>query len=360
MRHILLTYKQLYFLNTGYWYFLLACAVMISSCKKNLYQNQKNENKLVVLAEITAGDSAFIPVAKSLIAGSGNPIAFEKINNASVTIAGQNETERQLRFNNASDFNSNPASIYSHPAIFTYNTGYTLKIDHPELGSVTATTHIPAPFIVKNVRSEEGDLRGKEVLNFSFDIDDAANEDNYYVFEAVKQLVHLSRYFIWQGVRYDYDTQAGKDLYEILEDEDDADISLRKDTVATNTYIRLNVFTGDAKTDNINMGSLDSSFRRIFIRDSLFNGASYSTTFSIAMDHFEAVNPQEKGIIAVRIKSVAKAFYHYMLQYEKYKTDFGTMPAGGLTSPTGNIQNGLGIFGGSCKKEWKFFYDELE
>lgn len=356
MKHIFLKYIHLDFTKICYACFLIASILMISSCKKNLY-NQQKENKLVVLAEITADDSAYIPVAKSLIAGNGNPISFEKVNNASVTIVSQNGTANQLKFNNSSDFNGNPATIYSHAGIFQNNTDYTLKINHPTLGEVTAATHIPGPFFVDNVDSDEDDLHGKEVLVFSFEINDAANEKNYYIFEAVKQLVRLFSHFYWQGVRYDYDTPAGRDLYEQL--QNGPGITLLRDTIPTNKYIRLNAYTTDVKTDNKNLGSLDSAFRRIFITDSLFNGQSYSTEFSIVRDHFVASSQQEKGIILVRIKSVNKAFYDYMLKYEKYKTDFGTIPVGQLSSPSGNIQNGFGIFGGSSKKEWKFYYDEL-
>ena len=121
MKHIFLKYNHLDFTKICYACFLIAGISMISSCKKNLY-NQQKENKLVVLAEITADDSAYIPVAQSLIAGNGNPISFEKVNNASVTIVSQNGTANQLKFNNSSDFNGNPATIYSHAGIFQNNT----------------------------------------------------------------------------------------------------------------------------------------------------------------------------------------------------------------------------------------------
>ena len=48
--------------------------------------------------------------------------------------------------------------------------------------------------------------------------------------------------------------------------------------------------------------------------------------FLFLMD-FKARNPENKGIIKVQIKSEHKNLYYYLLQYEKYKTDFGKMPA---------------------------------
>lgn len=360
MKHACCKYRLIYFLNNIPVLFLFACILILSACEKKAELNLPNENKLVVLAEITAGDSAFIPVSTSRIAGSGDAISFEKVNDASVTISSQGGTEKQLRLNLSSDFTDNPASVFSDPGIFTANTSYTIKVNHPVMEAVTSTAYIPAPFTVYNISTEESVVQGKEVFNFNFNINDAAGETNYYMFEAVKQLAKVVHYFYWQGVRYDYDTQSGKDLHETLEDEEDVEIPVIKDTLATNKYIRLNIFTNDNNTDNKNIGSLDSSFRRIFIRDSLFNGQSYFTSISVIMDQFEAVYPQDKGIVLIRIKSVGKDFYNYMLQYEKYKTDFGKMPVGQLTSPFGNIQNGLGIFGGSFKREWKYYFDDLE
>jgi len=46
---------------------------------------------------------------------------------------------------------------------------------------------------------------GSPVLNCQFTLLDSPGVEHYYIFEAVKQLVRLSHYFIWKGIRYDYD-----------------------------------------------------------------------------------------------------------------------------------------------------------
>ncbi len=329
------------------------------SCKKDPANIVPSENKLVILAEITAEETAYIPVTATRDAGSGDEISFSKINDASVSIAQPGEMEKQLLLNQSADFAGLPASIYSAPFQFKPNSDYSLRVTHALLGTDTATTHIPSAFNVTNVTTEESSLHGKDVLNFNFEIEDNANEKNYFVFEAVKQIVHVSHYFFWQGKKYDYDTQEGKDLFETLEDEDE-NVVLLKDTIPTKHYLRLRTYTNDNHTENKAIGNIDSSFRRVFITDSTFNGQLYSTSISVIMDQFESINPQDKGIVMIRIKSVDKVFFNYLLQYEKYKTDFGKMPIGELAIPTGNIQNGLGIFGGSYKREWKFYYDDLE
>jgi len=334
--------------------------LLINACTRQPLFDLPEKNKLVILAEIFANDSITIPIASTMIAGNNLPVHFDKINDAIVTLTDQIGNQEQLQLKTASGMNDPGAAFYCHPEVLQANADYTIEVTHPVLGTAIASTHIPSSFSVTNVRTEEGSWRGKEVLDFSFRITDNANEDNYYIFEAIKQGARLSRFFYWQGIRYDYDSQSGKDLYEMIEDEQDIELPIIRDTLYSDGFTRLTVYTQDHHTDNNKIGSLDSSFNRIFITDSTFNGGFYTGIFSINTDQFLATTPEKEGIVLVRIKSVDRIFYHYMLQYEKYKTDFGKMPAGLLPSPSGNIQNGLGVFGGSFKHEWRFFYDDLE
>ena len=342
---------------------LSACLVLcllqfLPSCKKSFYNNRKLSDKLVVFGEITAGDSVKISIGKSLIVGNGTPITFEKINNASVFLSPDNGASRQLLINNSTFFTGNPTSIYSHSKSVDFKASYSLEVKHPLLGIVTSRTMIPGPFNVDNVNTEEDDVNGEDAFIFSFSLNDPGSEKNYYVFEAVKELLKVSKYFLWQGVRYDYNTQEGEELYERVKDE--PDVALVTDTITTNKYIRLNLFTQDQKTDNDEFGSLDSSFRRIFIMDSTFNGQPYYGQFAVSMKYFQANTPEETGRVLIQVKSVTKELYDYLSHYEKYKSEFGNIPTGQLTSPPGNIVNGLGVFGGVSKKEWKFYFDDLE
>ena len=330
---------------------------LLVSCSKNAGGIQNEKNKIVVLAEITAGDSAIIPASKSIAVGNNNAISFEKITSASVIITDTVGNARILPWNNASDFSSNPATIFTNPVLFKPNQTYRLQVSQPGLGTVNATTHIPQSFSVQNVDVSDGSRNGKDVLQFNFTIEDNGNEKNYYIFEALKQLVYLRNYFFWQGVQYDYNTPEGQSVYQQASSQQNIDIL--KDTVLTNKYLRLDLFTGDANTDNGNYGSLDSSFHRIFLTDSLFNGNSYTTSFAVDKTYFEASVPEQKGRVLVRIKSVSKELFDYLFDYERYRTEFGILPPANLSSPEGNINGGFGVFGGSYKNEWVYYYDEL-
>ena len=337
---------------------LMAFMLVLCSCNKDSYNNRQQPNKFVVLSEITAGDTANVPIGVTIPAGSGNLIVFEKLNSVTATITGQGGPAESLTLNESPDFLSNPMAVYSGTIPFQYNTAYTLTASDPNLGTVTATTTIPNDFSVNRTETETDDLNGKKVLRFAFVINDAGDEKNDYIFEAVKQLVSISRTFYWQGVLYDYNQQSGYDLYQQV--KNNPGVNLLLDTVLTHQFIRLNLYTKDNRSANASIGSLDSPYRRIFITDSLFNGQSYETEIWIDTAHFTAATPQETGIVQVQVKSVRKELYDYLFQYEKYFQDFGNFSVNNLASPTGNLQNGFGVFGGSVKKQWTYYYDSLQ
>lgn len=334
--------------------------LLMVSCTHPPEMGLPANNKMVILAEITAGDSAYIPIARSIDVGNGSPIQFARVRDASVIITGADGATMNPRLNEDAVFNDVPGSVYSSPASFSANTDYSIQITHPEWGVAEATTHIPASFVANGMTIESGDLAGKEVVDFRFSIQDNADEENYYILEALKRPTILSHYFIWQGVRYDYDTKEGKQMHETIEDDEDVDIPILEDTTLSGELVRLHLFTKDKNTDNAAIGPADSSFNRIFISDQSFNGQSFATGFAILQSEITPVNPNEIGTVIIRVKSVHKDFYNYMLQYEKYRSNLAKLPAEQLFSPKGNIRNGLGIFGGSYKNEWKFYYEDLE
>lgn len=336
---------------------LLIICFFLTSCEKSL-QNLNGRDKIYVLSEITSGDSAFVPLGKSAKVGNGENIAFEKLAGATVFVSDAMNPSVQLHWNNSPAFLSNPASIYTDAIIFKANQDYSLQINYHGLPTVNAVTHIPSFFVVSEVLSEDQQLNGKDVLHFSFTINDNASEKNYYVFEAVKQLVKLEEYFYWQSIRYDYNTPDGQQAYQLA--SAGQNVTILKDTVLTNNYLRLNLYTGDASTDNESFtGSLDSAFHRIFLMDSLFNGGLHATAINVDKTYFESSLPDQKGIVRIRIKSVSKELYDYLASYEKYRSEFGVIPSSSLISPISNIQGGLGIFGGSYKNEFSFYYDQL-
>lgn len=328
------------------------------SCRKNLYPDQPTDNELVILAEITAGDSLKIPVSKSIQVGSGGIISFEEVSSASVLVSRSSDGRSwKLRLNTSPDFAGNPASVYTGPQKPHYNTTYNLQVQDPLSGTVTAKTTIPSPVLVSRLDTSGDSRYGAPALKCQFTLTDSPGVSHYYVFEAVKQLVRLSHYFYWKGVRYNYDKPDGKKLYEQVKNV--PGVKLSTDTLPSNIFKRLSIFTDDPNVDNAQESSLDSPFRRIFLPGTVVSGQSYTTSFSIDRKYFRADNDSSLGRVLVQVKSVSTELYNYLFWYEKYKSDIGSVPPGQLYSPPGNIQNGLGIFGGSAKREWVFYFDSL-
>jgi len=335
---------------------VLAC-ITGGSCKKGFSSDQFVDDKIVVLAEISAADSIKVPVGKTIKAGGGNVIRFEKVNDATVVLTEEKTNSVVLQPSFLPQFASNPTTVFTTRRRFKSNTHYTVLINHPTLGVVTATTLIPPYPRLTAVDTSSQLLQNKNLLAADITWQDTQDKPEYYIIEALKELLKIGHYFIYQGVRYDYDTDKGKTLYSQVSGT--PGVKLLTDTTSLNKFVRLGLYTQDQNTENVRIDNLDNAFRRIFLRDNNFGGQSYTTRVYIDPQFFKASSPSQKGRVRLQLKSASKELYDYFVLYEKYKTDFGSVPANQLSSPDGNIQNGIGIFGGSAKREKIYYFDDL-
>ncbi|MCS3801548.1 DUF4249 domain-containing protein [Niastella sp. OAS944] len=347
------TYKLL--TGNRYWPLFLLLALMVCSCKKNFSSDQFEDDKLVVLAEITAGDSVKIPIGKTIKVENGNLIRFEKVNDATVTLTETNTMSWVLQPNYSPQYANNPTSMFTNKKRFKANTSYMIEINHPTLGLVKASTHIPTLPKLLSVDTSSSLFNDKEVFATTISWKDSLNYDEFYIIEAVKELVKNNHFYFYQGKRYSYDTPEGKEFYGQIKNT--PGVKLLTDTVGLGKYVRLNLYTEDDLSENARIDKLTNPFRRIFFPDESFNGVIRTTR--VYIDKLFFVDPKQKGRIRLELKSVNKELYDYLMLYEKYKTDFGSVPTSQLVSPTGNIQNGLGIFGGSTKRERVYYFDSL-
>lgn len=334
------------------------CLFVIVSCKKSFSTNQFVEDKLVVLSEISAGDSIKIPIGKSIKVGNGNIIRFDKVNDARVLLKEGNLPGLMLNVNYSPQYASSPSSLYTSRRRLRSNTTYSIEVQHPILGTVTATTHIPSFPRATVVDTFYTELNGRPVLGMNLMLEGPFDESSLYVFEGLKELMQMRHYFIVNGVRHSYDNPQGKALYAQV--SPDGSLPISKDTVSQNKFLRLNLFTEDANTENANMDNLGNPFRRIFLAKLAPASVSYPIKIYMDPQFFVATDPTQRGRVRFQIKLVSKELFDYFLVYEKYKTDFGVVPSSQLISPTGNISsNGLGIFGGSAKREKIFYFDQF-
>lgn len=330
----------------------------VISCKKDFTSGQFIDDKLVVLAEITAVDSVKVPIGKTIKVGGGGIIRFEKVNDASVILTEANARSWILQPNWSPIYASNPTSVFTNRRRLKAGTAYSIEIKHLTLGTATATTFIPALPHVSILDTLAVEHQGKNTLAVDFKIQDDTATANYYIIEAVKETVKLLRYFYFRNVRYDYDTPQGKDVYD--QNHNTYHLTILRDTIPLGKFTRIYMYTNDANTDNADIDNLQNPFRRIFFDATNIKGQTYITRVFVDRQYFTTTDPTQRGRVRVQFKAVSKELYDYLLAYEKYKTEFGSLPAGQLNIPNGNIHNGLGVFGGSARRERIMYFDVLK
>lgn len=334
-----------------------------AACKKNPYPAGLVQNELVVLAEITEGTRLKIPVSKSIQVGNGGIISFDKVTTANVTLYPPRGAGITCKLNNSRFFAGDPASIYTSPHAPAYNTHYRLVVQDPVSGTVTAETTIPSRVRIFGYDTTSTVRNGLPVLAVRVSFNDPSDSVNQYVFEALKELLEVKHLFSYGGKTYNYDNPDGYALYEKVKDQ--PGVNLRRDTVSTDTFLRLKVYTNDNNTDNAKVSALDSPFERIFLPDHVFNGQAYTETFYVDKTYFTAAGAgggaggQRPGRVLLMVKSASPELYNYLFWYEQYKYSIESLPPDQLYSSPGNIKNGLGIFGGSSMRRWVYYFDGL-
>ncbi|MBO9562443.1 MAG: DUF4249 family protein [Niastella sp.] len=345
-------------INKSWWWISMILLIAGASCKKGFTSDQFEDDQLVILAEISALDSVKVPIGKTIKVGNGSLIRFEKVNDATVTLTEENSRTWLLQPSYAWQYAGNPTTIFTNRKRYKAGTRYSIEVKHPTMGVVTATTQIPQIPKWTIVDTSTETFQGKKVLAVDITFQDPAGKEDYYIIEAVKELLKPGRSFFYRGIRYDYNTPQGKTLYDQVKNT--PGVYLFNDTVSINKYLRLELHTQDAATENARLDNLDNPFRRLFLTDKTFDGQSYTIRFYVDKQFFIANEPMQKGRVHLQFKAASKELFDYLLEYEKYKADFGSIPANQLPSPRGNIsKGGQGIFGGSAKRERIYYFDQL-
>jgi len=327
------------------------------ACKKNFSSTDIVEDKTVILSEISSGDSVKIAVGRTFRIGNGGLVRFDKLNDAKVSIKEENGFSYILQPNFAPEYANNAATIYTARRRFRSNYKYSIEIKHATLGTATAKTFIPVLPSASFSDTATKNYAGKNVLSCKLVLNDVLAPDDLYMIEALKELLKVRHFFIYAGVRYDYDTPEGYSKYQTVKN---LGIQIRKDTVSQKKFLRINLYTADNLSENAFMDVLNNSFRRIFYDGARVNAATHSTVVYLDPTFFAATNTTEAGRIRLKIKRCSPELFKYLLSYEKYKTDFGNLPASLLAAPDGNIAGGVGLFAGSSQRERIFYFDKLE
>ncbi|MDH5399390.1 MAG: DUF4249 domain-containing protein [Cyclobacteriaceae bacterium] len=201
---------------------------------------------------------------------------------------------------------------------------YQLKVIRPGFDEVSAETLIPVKspgFELLNVQKKAG-MYGENVYEFTIELEDIINEDNYYEF-SIQAYTH----------EYDY--------------------SVDPPVVIDSFPLNIGLKTNDAlfKEDT------DETWGEIFtFDDNLFKNAKISLNFEttwIPFDHFKwSQNPSEPVMVdlLIVVGVLNKELYLYKMSVDRQRETVGNP----LTEPAfvyNNINNGLGIFSGYNAKK---------
>ncbi|ASZ12755.1 DUF4249 domain-containing protein [Chitinophaga pendula] len=340
--------------------FIFSLAMLFFSCKeKRQFMNTPLPDKLVIMAELSAGDTVSLPISRSMRAGTGQVTQFEKVKTARLTLTNDEQLPLPVQLNKNAIYTTNPAAVYTGPSVIESRRRYFLRVEDTVRNDVaTASVMMPSPITIRKVDTSSTLLFGTlRVFSFRFTLQDDARENNFYVVEALKQPMKRVRYFIWQQKRYDYDTEENKALYDRVKGE--PGVRLLSDTTTSPQYQRMELYSKSRVFDNRHSPLSEGPYNRLFYTDRTFNGGTITDTVFVNKEFFSTTDPAQKGRIIIQVKSVTEDLYRYLKWYEEQKESGGNIYSWLLRPGVNNIHNGIGIFGGCSKSSFIFYYDRL-
>lgn len=340
------------FIRTGL-YGLLAI-IFAAGCGKDLPLPDVNgERKIILLGELIAGDSIYFRAGISIPLSGKSVLSFQ----LPVGMTGfvQDGDGAATALNTYVDTSS--YKLYTLPYFHSkkINDGnvYTVSCNYAELGTASATVKIPAQIDALITDTSSGKYANDSVWKIKVLIKDPANTANYYVIEAVKQLMNVKGYFMnlgaWQLI--DDNRQA----YETLKAS--GNVVTKFDTTYYREYIRNAIYTADPNTENVyDAGSFTPS-KRVLLKDLRFNGNLYETDVYVVKNSSTVFSDAPKGRIIIYVKSVTAEYYKFLKAYETYSSSTGFTTTEQPVKMEGNVQNGMGIVGGVSQIKYIFLKD---
>jgi hypothetical protein len=188
-------------------------------------------------------------------------------------------------------------------------------------------------------------------------IDDQGGEENYYVVEAVKQILDIQGQFEYDGGWYDLYTNQY--LYDSLKAAG-VNLLTQFDTSFSDTYSRVNIYTADPVTENLKFGNSLAAYKRVFLNDLGFNGGSYNLRVFLQRDQVASSEQWSRGRALIKVKSVSKEYFTYLTGYEQKGNGGLLNTVGPPIKIDGNVQNGLGVVGGVYLQQFAYYFDKWE
>lgn len=332
--------------------FPLLLLLTVTACNRKLELPASGEQKIVLLGELTAGDSIYIRAGQSTVIKSGAVLNEELIQALSISVTDDLGNVWNLD-SKEDDFAATGYTLpfYSGHAV-TPDMSYRITAVHATLGTAEATVRIPKTFNAAITDTASVEYNGQSCLRFQINIADNS-EENFYAIEVVQQSFTIEPAFFFEGhwlkqsehsVTYDSLINAGETPPE------------RMDTFAMRQFNRVSVYTTDGQSEHLLNGNIAELANRVLLKDQSFNGGNHQTAIYIPKATLGHQFPGIGQRTLIQVKSITSDYFRYLQGYEQYDVFSGLSNTTAPVRMTGNITNGVGMIGGVYKKEFSYLF----
>lgn len=333
---------------------LAACcsAAVLTGCTRDLELPAiPAKPQIVLLGELTAGDSVYLRAGQSLPVAAGSGLQLQLVQGLQLSLQESGGANLQLHGREDALSPSLLTIPYTTSHQVKAGTVYDLTAAHASLG--TATAHVTIPQAISAFVTDTGNLTyaGGAAMKVDIRIQDAPGVKQYYVIEVLKQQLDVGS-FLFQGEWYSI--RQYRSRYDSLKYIAQVPPLIRMDTTYRPVYTRQQVYTADPNAENLSFSNVQQPAKRILFRDDAFDGQPYSTTLYISRQGFVAAEEENKGRILVLVKSVSEDYFRYLRQYEQASLLYDPDQP---VQVTGNVVNGYGVVGGVYRQQFAYLFD---
>jgi hypothetical protein len=327
--------------------------LLAAACNRNLELPGSSEQKIVLLGELTAGDSVYIRAGKSTIIKSGAVMNNELITALSISITDGTGNSWNLE-STEDDF---AATGYTLPFYASHlvapGAAYNITATHATLGIARASVSIPKAFDATITDTASVDYNGQACLRFHINIADQS-EENFYAVEVIQQSFTIEPAFFFEG--HWLKQSEHFNIYDSLINAGETPPE-RMDTFSMRQFNRVPVYTTDGQSEHLLNGNIAEPANRVLLKDLSFNGGSHQTAIYIPKASLGGQFPGMGQITLIQVKSIAPDYFRYLQGYEQYDFFSGLTNTIAPVRMTGNISNGVGMIGGVYKREFRYLLE---
>ncbi|XZF13799.1 DUF4249 family protein [Chitinophagaceae bacterium MMS25-I14] len=334
---------------------VLLCTVFGNCTKELKLPDINGKPEIVLIGELIAGNPISIRGGQSIPLSSGSNLKFTIPDQLRVTL--QNKTGLLIYVNGTQDSFSQSLHTLSLTAPFKIAAGqtYSITAQNDQLGTATCSVQIPNPFSGHITDTATAEYSGSQLWRIRVQLQDNGIETNYYVIEAVKQVMYIDGSFSYQGQTLQ--VSQNRLLYDSLRNTP-APPAVAWDTTRNNSFERVDIYTKDPNTENIKLSNPLSTNRRILLSDKAFSGQTYTTDVYLDKSSFVSAADSSKGQIIVKIRSVNADYFNFLEGYEMFEPTTGFTSLAQPVKIEGNVNGGMGMVGGVYEYQCTYIFDQ--